>query len=316
MPDSKTKFLITGGFGAVGSNLIKTLQTQGDCEIHVVDNLSAGIANFSADIAFTHLDIGNGEKVNSFFEEYQPHVIFHLASHFANQNSVDHPISDTTTNVLGIINVLETQKKNPLLRKIVYTSSSCVYGNSAVMSEDDPVSPFDTPYAINKYVGELYCKYYAEIQKIPVVCARLFNSYGPGEMPGRYRNVIPNFVAKALSNEDIVITGSGEESRDFTYVSDTVSLLIKLASSSYRNAEIFNGGTGVKTSIRSLAEAIVNATGSESKIIYTAPRDWDHVKERCADVSKSRQQLDYAPSVCLEDGLRETVNWIRSQLAN
>lgn len=314
MADPKTQFLITGGFGAIGSNLVKTLKAQGDCEIHVVDNLSAGVANFSMDTAFTYLDIGNSEKVQSFFENHQPHVIFHLASHFANQNSVDHPLSDTTANVLGIINVLETQKKNPVLRKIVYTSSSCVYGNGTLMSEDSPVSPYDTPYAINKYVGELYCKYFAEIHKIPIVCARLFNSYGPGEMPGQYRNVIPNFIAKALRNEDIVITGNGEETRDFTYVSDTVSLLMKLVSSSYRTAEIFNGGTGLKTSVRSLAEAIVKATGSNSRIIYTSPRGWDHVKDRCADVSKSKQQLDYSPSVRLEDGLRETVEWIRARL--
>lgn len=312
--NSKTRILITGGFGAIGSNLIQALQAQGNVELQVVDNLSAGIANFSRDISFTHMDIGNAEKVKAFFSRYQPQVIFHLASHFANQNSVDHPISDAMTNVLGIINLLETQRKNPLLQKVVYASSSCVYGNNPTMAEDQPVLPYDTPYAINKYVGELYCKYYADIQKVPIVCARIFNSYGPGEMPGAYRNVIPNFIKKALNDEDIVITGTGEETRDFTYVSDTIDLLIKLANSAFRNAEVFNGGTGRKTPIKVLAESIVRIAESKSKIIFTEPRSWDHARDRCSDVSKSRQQLHYSPTVKLEDGLVETVKWVKSKL--
>src|SRR5215471_4137983 len=132
MSDSRVKVLITGGFGAIGSNLIKTLDGRGGFDIQVIDNLSSGIVNYSNGVPFTHLDIGNTEKVNAFFAGYHPEIIFHLASHFANQNSVDHPISDATTNVLGIINLLETQRKNPALRKFVYASSSCVYGNGEV----------------------------------------------------------------------------------------------------------------------------------------------------------------------------------------
>jgi len=312
--NSKTKVLITGGFGAIGSNLRKALEAKGGYKLYVVDNLSAGIANFSTEVAFTHLDLGHTEKVNSFFSKYSPNVIFHLASHFANQNSVDHPISDTTANVLGIINLLEAQRRNPDLQKVVYASSSCVYANSPVMSENQPVSPYDTPYAINKYVGELYCKYYADVQKLPVVCARIFNSYGPGEMPGAYRNVIPNFIKKALDNEDIVITGTGDETRDFTYVSDTIDLLIRLAESAFKNAEVFNGGTGIKTPVKRLAELIIKVTGSKSKIVFSAPRNWDHAIDRCSDISKSREQLNYSPTVKLEDGLVETVAWVKSKL--
>ncbi|RAR69297.1 NAD-dependent epimerase/dehydratase family protein [Flavobacterium aciduliphilum] len=310
-----SKILITGGFGALGLNLIQYLQSTYTCEIHVVDNLSAGISNVNVpNVIFSYLDISNTEKINSFFENYKPHYIFHLAAHFANQNSVDHPISDVNTNIIGIINILETQKRNPELKKFIYASSSCVYGNALLMNENDSITPYDTPYAINKYAGELYCKYYSEIQKIPSVVIRIFNSFGPGEMPGSYRNVIPNFIKKALDNEPIFITGSGEETRDFTYVLDTVSLLVKLAESDYSKAEIFNGGTGNSITIKHLAETIIKYTGSNSEIVYTKPRNWDKVNHRKSDTSKSVSLLGYQPDYNFEKGIINTVAWIKQHL--
>jgi nucleoside-diphosphate-sugar epimerase len=293
MNTNKNKILITGGFGAIGHNLTKYISKDPNNEIYIVDNLSAGIINFSDGLNFTHLDISNPEKVGKYFRKFQPDYIYHLAAHFANQNSVDHPVSDATTNIIGTINILEAQKTNSCLKKLIYASSSCVYGNNPVMSENVSIKPYDTPYAINKYVGELYCKYYAEIQHIPTVCVRIFNSYGPGEMPGAYRNVIPNFILKALKNEDITITGSGDETRDFTFVNDTIELLQTLAYSQFKNAEVFNAGTGRKVSIRELAEIIINVTNSQSKIIYTEARNWDHVKDRCSDISNSQKILNY-----------------------
>lgn len=307
------KVLVTGGFGALGMNLIKVLQSEGIYDIHVIDNFSSGTVNFDPAIKFSYLDISNTEKVQSFFKNYKPHYIYHLAAHFANQNSVDHPLSDASTNVLGIINIFEAQRTNTELKKMVYASSSCVYGNLEHMNESATVKPYDTPYAINKYVGELYAKYYSAIHNLPVVCARIFNSYGPGEMPGQYRNVIPNFVKKALDAEPITITGTGEETRDFTFVADTIQLLMKIALSEYRSAEIFNGGTGTKTSIKTLVELIVKLTGSSSEIIYKERRNWDLVKDRCSDVARSKELLGYNPSTALEQGLRETISWIKEK---
>jgi nucleoside-diphosphate-sugar epimerase len=218
------------------------------------------------------------------------------------------------TNIIGIINILETQKKNPELKKFIYASSSCVYGNALLMNESNNISPYDTPYAINKYAGELYCKYYSEIQNIPSVVIRIFNSFGPGEMPGAYRNVIPNFIKKALGNEPIFITGTGEETRDFTYVSDTVSLLVKLAESDYSNAEVFNGGTGKAITIKHLAETIIKHTHSNSEIVYTKPRNWDKVNDRKADITKSVNSLGYQPEHDFDKGIIETIAWIRTKL--
>jgi UDP-glucose 4-epimerase len=307
------KVLITGGFGAIGTNLISTLLIN-NCEIKVIDNLSSGFINYNKNIDYTFLDITNYEKVNSYFENYKPDYIFHLAAHFANQNSVDHPISDTNTNVLGLINLLEIQKKNKNLKKFIYASSSCVYGNSINMIEDQDISPFETPYSINKYIGELYTKYYSNIHSIPIVSVRIFNTFGPGEMPGKYRNVIPNFIEKALNCEDIIITGSGEETRDFTYVADTVDLFIKAAYSEFKTAEIFNGGTGETKSIKHLAETIIRLTSSKSKIQFQPKRNWDHVINRCSNIEKSKKMLNYLPISNFEDGLLKTIIWIRDKL--
>ena len=314
MTFDNSKILITGGFGALGYNLIQYLKSNYNCEIQVIDNFSAGHVNFSNDVNFFYIDIGNTEKMNSFLKKYQPNFIFHLAAHFANQNSVDHPLSDISTNVVGLVNLFETQKNNTELKKIIFASSSCVYGNYKIMTEDINVSPYDTPYAINKYVGELYAKYYSEIHKIPIVSARIFNSFGPGEMSGNYRNVIPNFIHKALLNQPIYITGSGDETRDFTYVLDTVHLLSKMAVSEYCNAEIFNGGTGTNLKIKVLAEKIIELTDSTSEIRYIEPRNWDHVKDRCSNIEKSQKLLDYNPKFDFEEGLKLTINWIKTKL--
>ena len=314
MTFDNSKILITGGFGALGLNLIQYLTANFNCSIHIIDNFSAGHINYSHDYDFTYLDIGNTEKVNSFFSNYKPNYIFHLAAHFANQNSVDHPLSDINTNIVGLVNLFETQKNNKELKKILFASSSCVYGNHEIMSEEINVSPYDTPYAINKYVGELYAKYYSEIHNIPVISVRIFNSFGPGEMPGDYRNVVPNFIHKALLNQPIYITGTGNETRDFTYVLDTVHLIVKLASSEFYQAEIFNGGTGNKLKIITLAQKIIDLTNSKSDIIFVESRNWDHVKDRCSNIEKSQKLLDYNPNYDFELGLIQTIDWIKAKL--
>ena len=170
------------------------------------------------------------------------------------------------------------------------------------------------PYAINKYVGELYCKYYSEIHKIPNVILRIFNSFGPGELYGKYRNVIPNFIFKALKNEDLHITGTGLETRDFTYIDNTVNLLIKLSESKYYESEVFNSGTGKSISVLLLAETIIKLTKSKSKIIFVPQRSWDHVHNRKSNIYKSENLLNYFPKINLEKDLEKTIEWLKSKI--
>lgn len=312
---TQKKILVTGGCGAIGQNLVKKLSEEGIYNIYVLDDLSSSKAlPPMRNVEFVHMSIANNEKLTPLLKELKPNFIFHLAAHFANQNSVDYPVSDIMSNILGFVHLLESQRTNHELEKIVYSSSSCVYGNIEFMEEDTNVLPYETPYAINKYVGELYCKYYSEIHKLPTVCVRIFNTFGPGEYPGEYRNVIPNFIAKALKNKPLVITGTGNETRDFTFVDNTVDLLCKSAFSDYRNGEVFNGGTGVVQKVKDIAKMIIKHTNSKSEIILTASRSWDHVNDRRSDISKSKESLGYSPVIDIENQLKVTCDWMRNEL--
>jgi nucleoside-diphosphate-sugar epimerase len=146
---------------------------------------------------------------------------------------------------------------------------------------------------------------------VPTVSIRIFNTYGPYELAGKYRNVIPNFIEKALNNEDLIITGTGKETRDFTYVDDLIDLMISAALGTNKDGEIFNGGTGTKTEILKMSEIIKEATGSLSNIIFKPARAWDKVKDRVSDTSKSASELGYQPKVNIEEGLQKTIKWYK-----
>lgn len=311
------RIVVTGGLGSIGQNLIHALSTD-KIEILVLDDSSSSDLNLAVKdtkVIYQHSDISNREKLATSIKQFQPHYVYHLAAHFANQNSVEFPFSDIQTNVIGTMNIFEALVGQSQLKKIVYASSSCVYGGeNEVMSEGDYIYPYETPYAINKYTAELYARYYAHYHKVPAVSMRIFNTYGPGEMPGKYRNVIPNFIKLALFNEDITITGSGEETRDFTFVSDTVDLLIQLAQSSFKNGEVFNGGTGQEVEITKLANLIIELTNSKSKLIYKERRDWDLVRRRVANIDKAKSLLGYYPKISIDEGLKMTIPWYKGVL--
>lgn len=303
------KSVVIGGAGAIGSNLVRELLELGE-KVLVLDNLSSGNANEIPKKAnFVYCDIRDRKKIEDILLEFEPHYVYNLAAHFANQNSVDYIYEDTETNVIGVLNVLESCVKLNSLIKYVYASSSCVYGNQTLMSESDSVSPYETPYAINKYVGELYSNYYSHYYKLPTVNVRIFNTYGPGEKPGKYRNVIPNFIRKALDNEVLYITGDGSETRDFTYVEDTCQCLIKSAKSSFTKGEVFNSGTGTQTSIIELAREIIKITGSLSDIKCVERRAWDDVSVRLSNIDRSKREIGYSPRVKLQEGLIKTIEW-------
>ena len=314
--------LVTGGAGAIGSNLVIALSVLvGDRgKVVVLDNLSSikeknpwNIAPLG-NIMFVEGDIRSDIDLKRVFKE-DISIVYHLAAFFANQNSVDWPEKSADVDILGIIRILEYARLAKVDR-FVYASSGCaIYGSYGQMPlrEDFISMHLTTPYQVNKMAGEMYCNFYYHHYELPIVNCRFFNSYGPGEVPGQYRNVVPNFIQKALIGENIIITGTGDETRDFTYISDNIDLLLLLAYSSYSKAEVFNGGTGKKISIRVLAEMIIKYTNSKSTIIYAKPRNWDHVKDRCADNKKSKALLGYDPKVDFEEGLMKTIEWIKSK---
>jgi nucleoside-diphosphate-sugar epimerase len=311
-PLKNARILVTGGAGFIGNNLIRRLLQNDVSQIVIMDNQSSGMAVFLPNdprIIFVGMDIDKMDKLNFVINQHEFDYVFHLAAHFANQNSVDHPFSDIQTNIVGTVGLLEILKFHKSLRKFVYASSSCVYGTATEMNEETFIYPSETPYSINKYTAELYTQYYAHLFHVPTVSIRIFNTYGPYELAGKYRNVIPNFIEKALNGEDLVITGTGRETRDFTFVDDLVDLMLRAAISPSREGDIFNGGTGQKTEILHMAEIIKEVTGSQSNIVFKPARNWDKVKDRMSNTSKSAKELGYQPNVKIREGLEKTIKW-------
>ncbi len=308
------RVLVTGGAGFIGNNLVRRLLQNDVSSIVIMDNQSSGMSVFLPNdprITFVGMDIDKMDKLNFVINQHEFDYVFHLAAHFANQNSVDHPFSDIQTNIVGTVSLLEILKFHKSLRKFVYASSSCVYGTASEMNENTFIYPSETPYSINKYTAELYTQYYAHLFHVPTVSIRIFNTYGPYEMAGKYRNVIPNFIEKALNGEDLVITGTGRESRDFTFVDDLVDLMLRAALSPSKDGEIYNGGTGDRTEILQMAEIIKEVTGSMSNIVFKPARNWDKVKDRLSDTSKSAKELGYTPNVKIREGLEKTIKWYK-----
>jgi UDP-glucose 4-epimerase len=302
--------VVTGGAGAIGSRLVRRVLDAGARRVVVVDDLSSGYEWLLPEDPRVELKNGDVAKIDTLgIEVENPHV-FHLAAFFANQNSVDHPKDDLHTNGLGTLATLMWAKEMRA-RRLVYASAGCSiagHGIDAPIAEDMPVSLFlDTPYQITKALGEFYCNYFQTF--VSTVRCRFFNSYGPGEVPGRYRNVIPNFIWLAMHDEPLVITGTGEETRDFIYVDDLVEGLFLSATVPGASGEAFNLGTGIQTRVIDLAEAIIKACNSKSKIEYAPRRAWDHSVRRQANIDKATGTLDFHPAVQLADGIERTVEW-------
>ncbi len=240
--------LVTGGAGAIGSNLVKTLSNLETKKIIIIDDLSSSYEwNIPASpkVAFIRGSILDDEKLKWAFKE-KPQIVYHLAAHFANQNSVDNPETDLMVNGMGTLKVLEHAHLVGVER-FIYASSGCgIYGADSKMpfEEHDVSMKLYTPYQVTKMLGELYTNYYYNLYHLPIVNARFFNSYGPGEVPGKYRNVIPNFFYWSMNKQPLPITGTGDETRDFTYVDDIVSGLLAMASSEEAVGEAINLATG------------------------------------------------------------------------
>lgn len=305
--------LVTGGAGAIGARLVEHLIDAGE-EVVVLDDLSSG---YSEDLP-PGADLVVGDVCDAaLVSDLCGHVeaVIHLAALFANQNSVEHPVKDLRTNAEGTLNVLEGARLRDC-KSVVVASSSCVYGRADQMREEANPGKLDTPYAISKLAAEYYCRYFAEQYALPVTLLRLFNSFGPGDRPGMYRSVIPNFIAASLRGESLVITGTGDETRDFTYVDDVVRafrLTSDLTPSLDNRQGVFNIGTGIETSIIWLAETINRLTGNLAETEFVSRRGWDGVPKRKAETALATQVLGFTAQVPIEVGLRSTVEWLRAR---
>lgn len=306
--------LVTGGAGAIGRNLVESLATAG-ARVVVIDDLSSSerwnLPNLPG-VLFVEADILDEISLKRVFNE-RPKVVWHLAAFFANQNSVDHPERDLMTNGLGTLRLLQYAQLAGTER-FVYASSGCsIYGKSAPLPlrEEFMSMHLSSPYQITKMLGELYCNYFSDHYGLKVVKPRFFNSYGPGEIPGEYRNVIPNFIYWALSGRPLPITGTGDATRDFTFVSDIVDGLLRAGALESAVGAEFNLASGRETSILELAQKINALTGNPAGIAFVGQRKWDTKSRLLASVDKARELIGYSPKTDLADGLPATIAWFR-----
>jgi nucleoside-diphosphate-sugar epimerase len=306
--------LVTGGAGAIGSNLVRALAT-GGARVIVLDDLSSSEAwnvPSSPNVLFAKGDILDEVQLKRVFLE-RPRIVFHLAAFFANQNSIDHPERDLMVNGLGTLRLLEYSLLAGVQR-FVYASSGCaIYGSQAPLplSEEAMSLHLSTPYQITKSLGELYCTFFHDHHGLGVVKPRFFNSYGPGELPGEYRNVIPNFIHWAMKGLPLPITGTGEETRDFTFSGDIVRALLLAGKSDAAVGKEFNLASGRETRIGDLARAVNEAVGNSAGVRMLERRRWDTKPRLVAAIDQAREILGWEPEVGLEQGLSETVHWFR-----
>lgn len=305
--------LVTGGAGAIGGNLVRRLSDLYAEKVIILDNLSSSyewnIARVE-NIQFIHGDILDEEKLKWAFKS-KPDIVYHLAAHFANQNSVDNPEQDLMVNGMGILRVLQYAHLVDAER-FIYSSSGCgIYGLDSKMpfEEHDISIKLYTPYQVTKMLGELYTNYFYNLYGLPIAIARFFNSYGPGEVPGKYRNVIPNFFYWSMNGLPLPITGTGEETRDFTYVGDIVNGLISMAMQDRAIGEAINLGAGREIQIIDLANWINELTGNEAGIVHKERRDWDKKNRLLSCIDKAGSILGYAPQTEFRKGLENTYQW-------
>jgi len=312
--------LVTGGAGAVGGNLVRKLCTYDVKRVIILDDLSSSYEwNIVKDpkVQLIRGDILDNEKLKWAFKT-KPSIVYHLAAHFANQNSVDNPETDLMVNGMGILRVLQYAQLTGVDR-FVYSSSGCgIYGLESKMpfEEHDVSISLFTPYQVTKMLGELYTNYFYNLYEMPIVNARLFNSYGPGEVPGRYRNVIPNFFYWSMKGLPLPITGTGEETRDFTYVGDIVNGLLAMAHYEEAIGEAFNLGSSREIQIKDLAKWINELSGNKSGIIFKERRNWDKKSHLLSSIEKAKMILNYNPKVEFRIGLEKTYKWFTDNWEN
>lgn len=309
------KILVTGGAGAIGSNLVKRLAELDAKMILIFDNFSSAEKwNVPSlpQVMLVEGDILNEEKLKRVFFE-SPDYVFHLAAFFANQNSIDHPERDLTVNGMGTLKLLRYAQLTKVQR-FVYASSGCsIYGSHAPLplTENFMSMHLSTPYQITKMLGELYCNFFHHHYNTPVVKTRFFNSYGPGEIPGQYRNVIPNFVYWAMKGMPLPITGTGKETRDFTFVGDIVDGLLRAGVMKEAIGNDFNLASGKETTIGDLAKMINGLVGNKAGITFAAKRKWDTKNRIRASVAHAHTLLGYTPNTPFKQGLLPTIQWFK-----
>ena len=302
------RYLITGGAGFIGSHIVRQLVGEGE-SVRVVDNLSTGQSIRLKDVRDT-VEFVKGDLVD---ERVSDEVVrgvdfvLHQAAVPSVQRSVCDPTGTNRSNVTATLNLLESCRKAGV-RRFIYAASSSAYGDTEVLpkTEGMPPNPL-SPYALQKFVGERYCKLYYDLYGLETVSLRYFNVFGPDQDPhSEYSAVIPKFVTKLLANEPISVYGDGEQSRDFTYVGNVVEANLLALRAFEVSGNVCNIGCGEHITLNKLIRLLEEILGVKSNVNYAAPKPGD-VRHSLADITRARRLLGYEPKVMVKEGLSRTV---------
>lgn len=311
------KAAVTGGAGFIGSTLVRELLAQGVEQVTVVDNLLTGRARNLAEvqdrITLRDADIRSYEATADALAGSE--VVFHLAAIPSVPRSIDDPIPSHDVNIDGTFNVLQACVKNGVSR-VVYAASSSAYGDTLVLPKTESMAPQPkSPYAVQKLLGEYYASVFSSCFGLETVALRFFNVYGPRQDPSSpYSGVLSLFMTALLNRRSPVIFGDGEQSRDFTFVEDVAGLCIKAAQAQGVSGKVFNAGNGNRYTLNEVWRTLQGIEGVDLPAQYGPPRAGD-VRDSQADTTAARAELDHQPRFSLEQGLRRTLEWYRTEHA-
>jgi nucleoside-diphosphate-sugar epimerase len=307
------KYLVTGGAGFVGSNIVHRLLAEGH-QVRVLDNLDTGrlenLAEVLPKIELMEEDVADPDVACAAVAGVDG--VFHQAGAPAVPRSLADPIGTNRANVLGTLHILEACRNSGGVR-LIYAASSSAYGNIKVDIKQEDLRPDPcSPYAVQKLVGELYCKVYWEAFQMEALALRYFNVFGPRQNPAsHYAAVIPAFIRNMLKGEPPQIFGDGLQSRDFTFVDDVVSANIKaMTAPKEAMGRVYNVARGERTTLLQIVDALNEIMGCDLAPEFLPERPGD-VRHSLADTRRANENLHWLPQVSIKEGLRRTVGWIR-----
>jgi nucleoside-diphosphate-sugar epimerase len=308
-------YLVTGGAGFIGSHIVESLVKKGE-RVRVIDNLSTGklenLKLFMDEIEFIEGDLRDPKAAAQAAEGAD--FILHQAAIPSVPRSIEDPIGSTENNLKGTLHLLMAAR-DAKVKRLVYASSSSIYGDSPTMPKREDLLPAPlSPYAASKLAGEYYCQVFHRVYGLETVSLRYFNVFGPRQDPlSPYAAVIPKFITRALTKKPLVVYGDGEQSRDFSYVADVVQANLLACGATGIAGEQFNVGSGEQTSLNQLVQALKEIIDPDLTAEYTEPQPGD-VRHSLAGIEKAQRLMGFAPTVPFSEGLLRTVAWFKASL--
>ena len=307
-------YLVTGGAGFIGSNIVEKLVNLGE-NVRVIDNFLTGkpenMAAFGDNIDFIEGDLRDLDTVKKAMQGAT--YVIHQAALPSVPKSVELPIESNEHNTNGTLNVLFAAKESNV-KRVVYAASSSAYGDQPQSPKVETMLPMPlSPYAVNKLTGEHYCAAFHTVYGLETVALRYFNVFGPRQDPTSfYSAVIPKFITALLKNESPTIFGDGEQSRDFTYIDNIVSANLLACKAEGAGGLMCNVACGESFTLNQLLQDLQEIIGTHMDAIYDAPRVGD-VKDSLADINKAKSLLGFKVLVDFKEGLKKTVEWFSNQ---